>query len=449
MTTVRADGGDGVGARVDLSPVEERLVERARAAADEVIALTQSLVGCDTTSREPGDPARDEEKLQGIAASWLQALGADVDIWEPESTGKGNRFVPDDLDFKGRPHLAAVRRGAAQGRSILLNGHIDAVPTGDPAVWTSDPFGGAVREGKLYGRGVSDMKGGIAAMMLALELLRREGVKLRGDVVFATNTDEESSGAGGYALVRHGVKADAGVCAEPSGFDVWSACRGTLCMKVVVAGSPWHAEMPTPHWTQGGGVNAIEKTAILLDAVQRLREEWRRRPDQQHEMLAPCDVVPTMIRGGDWIVTYPASCELSLDAQYLPGHVSGDRGGESIEAEIRGRLEAAAAADPWLAAHPLSWRLLCDTVPAEVPRDHPLVELALGTGSALGRVGVATGMNSWHDAATFTRFGTPTVSFGPGGTDSVHGVDEYVPVADLVDYCAAMCVILTRWCGVA
>ena len=447
MTLEAADSDDVTG-RMDLSPLEDRLVERARSAKDELVALTRDLVGCDTTSREPGDPARDEARLQGIVASRLQALGADVDVWEPEPTGKGNRYVPDDLDFVGRPHVAASLRGAGEGRSILLNGHIDAVPTGDPALWTSDPFGGAVRDGKLYGRGASDMKGGIAAMLVALELLRREGVRLRGDVVFATNTDEESSGAGGYALVHHGVRADAGICAEPSGFDVWAACRGTLCFKVAVAGSSWHAEMPTPHWTEGGGVNAIEKSALLLDAIERLREEWRQRPDQRHEVLAPCDVVPTMIRGGDWIVTYPASCELSIDAQYLPGHVSHDGGGQDVEAEIRGRFEAAAATDPWLSAHPLAWRLLCDTVPAEVPRDHPLVELALGSGAALGRDGVATGMNSWHDAATFTRFGTPTVSFGPGGTDSVHGVDEHVPVADLVDYCAAMCLILTRWCGV-
>ena len=173
-------------------------------------------------------PPRDEAKLQGILAARLQALGAEVDLWEPEPTGKGNRFVPDELDFAGRPQLAARLAGAGGGRTLLLNGHIDAVDAEPVDTWTSHPFRAEVRERLLYGRGGNDMKGGIACLLFALETrCARAGVSA-GDVVFCANTDEESSGAGSLACVAHGVRADAGICAEPTDFDAWVACRGTV-----------------------------------------------------------------------------------------------------------------------------------------------------------------------------------------------------------------------------
>ena len=107
-----------------------------------------------------------------------------------------------------------------------------------------------MRDGGLYGRGTSDMKGGIAGFLFALECLAREDVRLAGDVTFCTNTDEESSGAG-LALVAHGVRGDAGLCAEPSGFDAWVACRGYLIFTATIAGRAGHAEMPRAALARG------------------------------------------------------------------------------------------------------------------------------------------------------------------------------------------------------
>ena len=113
---------------------------RAREARDEVVGLLGELVACDTTARLPGDPARDEEKLQRLLVARLEALGAGCDLWEPAPTGEGSRFVPAGLDFAGRPQLAAVLPGAGGGRSLLLNGHIDAVDVAPREQWLSDPF---------------------------------------------------------------------------------------------------------------------------------------------------------------------------------------------------------------------------------------------------------------------------------------------------------------------
>mgnify|MGYP005837863611 CR=1 FL=1 len=432
------------------SALEERVVEAVRASRDELLALTAELVACDTTARQPGMPPRDEEKLQRLLERRLKALGADTDVWEPEPTGTGNRHLPDGLDFAGRPQLAAHLRGAGGGRSLLLNGHIDAVDVEPRDRWTYDPFAVTEVDGRLYGRGTADMKGGIAAMVVALETLRRVGVRLAGDVVFCTVTDEESSGAGGFAAVARGVKADAGICAECTGFDAWVACRGTVTPYITVRGRAGHAEVRQPHWREGGAVNAIEKAVTVVQAAQRLREEWRDRADQQHPLLSPGDIVPTTVKGGTWEVTYPESCTLCFDVTYLPGRLDDQGTGRAVEAEITEWMERAVAADPWFAEHPLEFRWSVDIVPAEMPADHPLVVATLDAATTVGRRGRAAGLDSWHDAATFTRRGgTPTFSYGADGLATAHTIDEWVAADDLVDAAAIYALAAMRWCGVA
>jgi acetylornithine deacetylase len=432
-----------------LSALEEQIVAAVVEHRDELIGLVGDLVALDTTARNPGEPARDEAALQGLLQARLLALGAETDLWEPEPTGRGNPFVPDEQDYVGRPQLAARLRGVGGGRNLLLNGHIDAVSAEPREQWSSDPFTAEIRDGRLYGRGACDMKGGIADMLFALETLQRLGVRLAGDVVWCTDTDEEQSGAGAIACAEHGVRADAGLCAEPTGFDVWVACRGCVNPTLTIEGRPGHAECVQPDWRAGGAVNAIEKLRIVLEAVRDIRADWRSDPARRHPYVGPPDLVPTVVRGGEWMVTYPASCSLTFDVQYLPGQVDANGSGRAVFREVEERVAAAASLDPWLREHPLRWEWPWDIVPAEVSDDHPLVATTLAAGAALGRTGRIGGLDSWHDAAVFTlRAGTPTVSFGPGSIAQAHIIDEYVPVQDLIDHAAAVALVLTRWCGV-
>jgi acetylornithine deacetylase len=432
------------------SALEERVIANVSTGREELTALAAELIAYDTTARLPGDPPRDEAELQECLRGRLTELGAEVDTWEPEPTGKGNAFLPDDLDFRGRPQLVARLAGSGGGRSLLLNGHVDVVSAEPLEQWVSDPFTAEVRDGRLYGRGSADMKGGIADMLYALQILARLGVRLAGDVVFCTNTDEESSGAGSYACVEHGVKADAGLCAEPTGFDAWIACRGVVNAMVSIEGRPGHSEMPHPNWREGGAVNAIEKLEIVLGAIRNLREDWRTRSDYAHALLSPASIVPTLVRGGEWIATYPSSCELTLDVQYLPAQVDAQGSGKAVFREVEQFVNAAAASDPWLAEHPLRWEWPYEAVPAEVSSDHPLVAMTLAASAAVGRPGSVAGLDSWHDPAVFTRRGgTPTISFGPDGINTAHTVNEHVMVDDLVAHAAAVALVLMRWCGVA
>jgi len=431
------------------SDLEARVVAVVREARDELVALTAELIACDTTARDPGEPPREEEKLQRVLEQRLAALGAETELWEPPPIGPGHPYVAAELDFAGRPQLVARLRGVGGGPSLLLNGHVDAVATGPRELWTSDPFRPEVRDGRLYGRGSCDMKGGVTTLAFAVEALRRAGVRLRGDVVFCSNTDEESSGVGGWAAVQHGVRADAGICAEPTGFDAYAGCRGTATGVLTVPGRAGHVEMPQPHWRAGGAVNAIEKALPLLESMGRLRDEWRTQPDQRHPILSPSSVTPTIVRAGEWSVTYPESCTITCDLDYLPVSVDEAGTGRPAQREVEEWVGAVAAADPWLAENPPSWKWIDDCPPAEVPADHGIVTGTLQAAADLGRQGRVTGLDSWHDAATYTLLGgTPTISFGPGQLLIAHSVDEYVPVDDLVDHAAAVALVLMRWCGV-
>jgi acetylornithine deacetylase len=431
--------------------LEARILDAVAAGKDELVELTTRLIGFDTTARAPDDPPRQEADLQTYLGERLSAAGAAVDIWEPDPADiAGSRQMPPGLRFDGRPQLAARFTGAGGGQSLLLNGHIDVVPSEPRDRWTSDPNRAEVRDGNLYGRGSCDMKGGVACMVHAAEVLARLGVRLRGDLIVNTVTDEESSGAGGLAAVRHGVRADAGIVPEPTAFEVWVACRGSLTPTFTVTGRPGHAEMAQPHWRDGGAVNAIEKMGVVMDAVARLREEWRGSPEQRHAHLPPGDIVPVKISGGEWTVTYPATCRMTCEVTYLPGRADADGWGRDVEAEIAWWIAQAAAADPWLREHPpaVEWDL--DIPPAEVDPSLPIVQTMLRSTAAAGRPGVLGGLDSWFDAATFTRFGdTPSIGYGPRSIAWGHTVDEYVPVEDLVACTQAIALAAVEHCGVA
>jgi acetylornithine deacetylase len=440
-----------------LSADEQRVCEEVEAGRADLIALASKLVGFDTTARLPGDPPRDEVALQGYLGKRLGDAGAEVDLWEPSAQEMAGRpLVPAGLDFAGRPQLVARFPGAGSGRSLLFNGHIDAVSVEPRDAWTSDPFGAQIRDGKLYGRGACDMKSGVAAMVFAALVLARSGVRLAGDLIIATNTDEESSGAGASAIVQRGIHADAGVVTEPTGFDVWVACRGSEYGVLRVPGRPGHAEVHQPDWHQGGAVNAIEKAAVVIDAIQALRAEWEKRPEHDHPYLSPPAMLPTIATAGEWAVTYPASCDLTFAVLYLPVQADEKGWGSAVRREVEEWIARETAKDDWLREHPVEIQWLDNPVmPLEIPESEPIVATTLTATNDVGRPGKKSGLDSWYDGATFTQFADiPSIAYGPlgfeaGGTSVAHTIDEYVPVDDLVDCARGLAVTAMRFCGTA
>ncbi len=438
-----------------LTSGERAVCEEIAARTDELVALASALVGFDTTARDVGDPARDEAALQQFLAERVQAAGAQADVWEPDAQAmKDWPLVPPGLDFAGRPQLIARRKGAGGGRSLVFNGHIDAVSAEPRERWTSDPFAAEVRDGNLYGRGSCDMKGGVAAMVLAFEVLASMGIELSGDLLVATNTDEESSGAGSVALVEHGLKADAGIVTEPTSFETWVACRGSEYCVVRVPGRPGHAEIAQPDWREGGAVNAIEKSAVVLEAIASLRRKWQTRDDLDHPLLSRPSLLPTMARAGEWAVTYPAYCDLTVAVLFVPGQADEDGWGTAVRREFEEWLVNETARDDWLAENPpvVEW-WPNHVMPLEISSEEPIVGAVREASGDVGRPGPLGGLDSWYDGAALTKLGgIPSVGFGPPGFDRTgvsvaHMIDEFVPVDGLVACSQALAVAAMRFCG--
>lgn len=442
-------------AHLPLSDREASVVEELARRRDEIVELATTLIGFDTTAREVGEPARQETELQQHLATRLRERGAEIDLFEPDASAMAGRpLVPKGLDFAGRPQLIARFGGTGGGRSLIFNGHIDAVSFEPYDRWTSDPLAAEVRDGLLFGRGSCDMKGGVAAMTVAAETLAELGIRLQGDLTVATNTDEESSGAGGIALVDRGLRADAGIVTEATGGDVWVACRGSEYGAITIPGQTGHAEVAHGHWREGGAVNAIEKATIVIDAIRRLREDWRLQRRFEHPYLAKPDVVATKIQAGEWAVTYPADCRITVACLYLPVQRDGSGSGGDVKREVEEWIVRAAAADPWLAEHPPSVHWYDNGVmPLEIPADHPIVAITAAASDDVGRGGKLWGLDSWYDGATLTLFAdTPAIAYGPAGFSSdgakiAHTIDEHVPVDDLVKTAQALAIAAMRFCG--
>ncbi len=434
-----------------LTPAERALADEIAGRRDEIVALACDLIRFDTQSRaEPTSPARQDAALQAFLGDRLRRGGADVDIWEPGPAEVENHpLTPaEGIGFAGRPQLAAKFAGTGGGRSLLLNGHIDVVTARMEDGWTHDPFDPQVGGGRISGRGSCDMKGGIASMVVAAEALARTGA-LRGDVVVCTNTDEECGGWGALACARHGVSADFAIVPEPSGLEVWPACRGSAYCTVTVPGRAGHAEQEHAHFRSGGAVNAIEKTQHLLAGVDRLRLDWKSRPESQHPLLPAPDIVCTrLVADSGWIVTIPNRATLMLAVLVLPGQADHAGWTSTVQQEVETYLRRWCDADPWLAENPPTFQWHTEVNPSETPLDTPSVRALLGANAALGLPLALGGLGSWYDGATFAlEANTPALMYGPSHIDWAHTVGEYVPIDDLVHCAQGIAVAGLRLCG--
>jgi acetylornithine deacetylase len=256
-------------------------------------------------------------------------------------------------------------------------------------------------------------------------------------------------------LVQHGIHADAGIVTEPTNFHTWVACRGSEYGVIRVPGRPGHAEVRQPGWRQGGAVNAIDKAAVVLAAIDSLRQEWAGRREYDHPHVSPPSLLATMARAGEWAVTYPATCELTIATMFVAAQADERGWGSLVRSEVEAWIvRECAKRDDWLAEHPPAFEWWPNAVmPMDIPESDPIVATMTAATADAGSPGRIGGLDSWYDGATLTQLaGIPSIGYGPPGFDAdgvsvAHMIDEYVPVAGLVACARGLAVAAMRFCG--
>ena len=357
-------------------------------------ALLAELVAIDSVNPDLVPGAAGEGRICAFVADWLRARGLEVTIQET------NR--------PGRPNVIAVARGTGGGRSLLLNSHVDTVGVAGMAT----PFQPEVRGGRLHGRGAMDTKGALAAFMSAAAAAR--GKRLRGDVIVTAVVDEEYASAGTEAVVRS-WKADAAIVGEPTGLEIVTEHKGFAWFRIETSGVAAHGSLPDI------GVDAIAKMGRVLVALEEAGAALRRGP--AHHSLGTGSLHASLVRGGQELSSYPASCILDIERRTIPGEDV-----DEIERGLRSLLDGCAAQDPGFKAR-VSRTFVRH--PMEAGRVTPIaVELARQVRIITGRDAVFAVMGGWLDSALLSAAGIPTVVLGPFG-EGLHGVTEWVDLASV------------------
>ncbi len=406
------------------------------AQANEAVVLLSKLV------QQPSTQGN-EQGVQAIVAEKLKSLGLTVDKWDPDYNvlAKNPYFVPSRKTYTGSPNVVGVLKGTGGGRSIILNGHIDVVPEGDRTKWTDDPFSGAVKDGKVYGRGTTDMKGGNVSMILAMEAIIRSGIKLKGDVIFESVIEEESGGVGTLATVLRGYKADAALIPEPTNMKLFIKQQGSMWFRITVEGRSAHGG------TRYEGVSAIEKAVILHQAVLKLESMRNARITDPLYKTVPIPVPINMgkIQGGSW----PSSVADLVTIEGRIG-VAPDEEMNAVRMELTACLADVSRQDPWLNEHPAKVEFFgAQWVPNSLDAKHTFAEVVRGAFSEVYNKPVIVEASPWGtDGGLLSKVGgIPVLVIGPGETRMAHYPDEYIEVDAMIKCSKVFARVLIEWCG--
>lgn len=391
----------------------------------------------------------ENEAIAHMARSFA-AIGLEVDHWQiplAETMARPD-FPGSEVERREAWGAVGVWRGAGtgEGRSLMLNGHVDVVPEGDPEQWTTHAFDprieGDRRTGRLLGRGSCDMKAGLIAALFAVDAIRRTGVELDGDLMIASVLGEEDGGLGTYATLQRGWRADACVIPEPTGLDLVAANAGALTFRLVVPGLATHAARRTE------GVSALEKFFPVHQAIVELEHERNRDAigaSVKFPVLYPISI--GTVHCGDWASSVPDR----LVAEGRFGVQLGEDPADARRALERTVVEACAA-DPWLADHPVTLEWWGGQFASgRLPDDSDLLQRVE---AAHGSVTGGGSAESWvapygSDLRLLTGIGgIPTLQYGPGDAVAAHGPDEYVPLDEVRTTARALAVLALDLCVV-
>jgi len=416
--------------------------------ADELVKIVVDTVKI--PSINPAIPGQDYDKILGgetKVAEYLkpvmEGMGLEVDMFEVEA---------------GRANIVGVCKGTGGGKSLIFNGHMDVVPPDPIEDWTeAGPWSGEIIDGKIYGRGSTDMKGGNTAAIIGLKAVLAAGYKPKGDVILQNVVGEEwmNTEIGTGAVIERGYRADAGIVVEATSFPyrlaISPASGNALIFNVTIKGKAVHCLLRGETIRAGGlgariGVSALDKSMIIYEGLRRLEDEWGQTKSH-----------PLWTRPG-WFVIYPSeitggpggpsliSAENTLTyVVHAPPQEPIDQVKKEVEEEIRRLAET----DSWLRENPpqVEWLMVWPSF--DVPVDAPICQaVATAYEAALDQEPKYHGYCFADDGTFLNQAGIPTITIGPGVVTTLHAANEYVEIDELVDAAKVYALTIVEWCGV-
>ena len=384
-------------------------------ARGDAVALTRELVRVDSRNPTLVSGAPGEARIARVLGDVLTTWGFRVELRDAAP---------------GRPNVVARIGAANGGRSLMFNGHVDVVGVEG---MVHAPWEAAIREGRLYGRGASDMKAGIAAMCAAAVRAVDAGgaSEFPGEIIVTGVVDEEYSSLGTRALVAQGIRADAAIVTEPTRLAIMPAHKGFVWVDVVVNGRAAHGS----RWDVG--VDAIRHAGLVLAELDAFDADTL--PARQHPLLGRPSLHASTIAGGIGLSTYPDRCQFTIERRTIPGESTAQ-----VMKEMNEAYERVRARRPELAAE-LS--MIFEQPPSDVPVDAPIVLALDGALRACAEEVSINGMSAWTDAAILNEAGIPAICFGPGDISLAHAADEYVRVDEIERATLVLATLAAKWCA--
>lgn len=385
-----------------------------------------------------------ESSAQAVIIEKCRKLGLDLDIWEigGDELKEHKAFYCDRKDFSGTPNVVAVKKGKGGGRSIILNGHIDVVPEGNIEDWIHHPYSGMVENGKLYGRGSTDMKGGTVALLLAIEAIAAAGIELKGDIIFQSVIEEESGGAGTLAAIIRGYKADGAIIPEPTNMKIFPKQQGSMWFRIKVKGKSAHGG------TRYEGVNAIEKSMSIIEALGKLEKKRNQQindPLYKHIPI-PIPINIGKITSGQWPSSVP-------DLAWIEGRmgVAPDEEMDDAAGQLEECLSKLASEDSWYKNNPVEvewfgarWQ------PGSLETNHELIQTLQHAYKKIKGKEPLIEASPWGtDGGLLANSGaTPVVVFGPGVTAVAHDANEYIEIDEVFTAAEIIAETIIQWCKI-
>jgi acetylornithine deacetylase len=386
-----------------------------------------------------GNEGRGQEAISRL----YEEAGLEVVRVQPDYDRIKNHeaFIESNLPPENRPNIIGIKQGESSSKSLILNGHIDVVSPEPLNQWTHDPWGAEIVDGKLYGRGSGDMKGGLTANFMALKTLLELGLNPKGKVMLQSVIEEEAGGGlGTLACLHAGYTSDGMVITEPHNLKITVAMAGVNYFRVKVFGKTAHAGLAHQ------GVNAIGKMVPIYQALVDL--DARRGEKIKFDLFEKGSGRSThlnigTLKAGDWASTVPGSAELECRISFIPGETF-----QEIKSLVEDTLFRAVQHDPWMVEHPpaIEW-YGWHAEPWLQDIHAPFVQTFKETGEGvLGKEMEFIGRAAGLDARFASYFDMPSLCTGPVA-ERIHGLDECVDLQSLMDLTKILALFILNWCG--